>query len=46
MRCKICGKTSHVQRQAHSWTVAQHCPKCHFMGRIPSGVKHKNYAKW
>ena len=45
MRCKLCGKSQHVQRNTHSWIVNQHCAECHFMGRVPRGRKAKDYAK-
>jgi len=45
MRCKLCGKTQHIQRNTHSWRSSQHCGNCHFMGRIPRGRKAKDYPK-
>jgi uncharacterized Zn finger protein len=47
MRCKICGISKRVRGvlKLHSWEVNQHCAECHFMGRIPRGIKAKNYPK-
>ena len=45
MRCKLCGISRRISGTLHSWEVNQHCANCHFMGRVPSGVKAKDYAR-